>query len=125
MSSLLLNAQDVILYRKFKGQLEMPKFKGLLLFIPSVLVIAVEFKYLIIDNIGESNTVTLNSDQYWALAIPVFVLSFLVAALVMWVGFTMIVTKEPIRMTYDSAYEEAAGAVSSKENNNDKENSSS
>ena len=102
----------------------MAKFKGLLLFVPSVLIIIVELKFLILDNIGESDTVTLDADQYWALAIPVFVLTFMVAALVMWVGYTMIVTKEPIRMTYDSAYEEAAGSISDKKNNNSSDESS-
>lgn len=101
----------------------MAKLKGSLLFIPSILIIAVEFKYLILDNIGESDTVTLNANQYWALAIPVFFLTLLVELLIMWVGYTMIVTKEPIRMTYDSAYEEAAGAISSKENNDTKDDS--
>ncbi|MHA2097377.1 MAG: hypothetical protein ACW99A_01715 [Candidatus Kariarchaeaceae archaeon] len=98
----------------------MPKLKGLTLFIPSIVIIVVELKYLIIDNIGDSDSVTLNSEQYWALAIPVFILTFLIALLIMWVGYTMIVTKEPIRMTYDSAYEEAAGEISSKENNVEK-----
>lgn len=102
----------------------MAKLKGLLLFVPSVLIIAVEFKYLILDNIGESDTVTLDANQYWALAVPVFILTLLVELLIMWVGYTMIVTKEPIRMTYDSAYEEAAGALSSKKNNNTSDDSS-
>ena len=101
----------------------MPKLKGSLLFIPSLLVIVIELKYLILDNIQNSDTVTLDANQYWALAIPVFVITFLIALLIMWVGYTMIVSKESLKMTYDSAYEEAAGALSSNKNNATKDDS--
>ena len=93
----------------------MPKIKGTLLFIPSITMILLEFKYLIYDHIGNEESITLTNAQYWALAIPVFLTVFIFSMLTMWVGYTMIVTKEPVRMTYDSAYEEAAGEISSKE----------
>ena len=98
----------------------MLKLKGLFLLIPSLAIVVIELKYLILDNIGESDTVTLDANQYWALAIPVFVGTLITALLVSWVGYTMAITKDPIRMTYDSAYEEAAGEISSKENNTEK-----
>lgn len=101
----------------------MPKLKGLILLLPSLAVIIIEFKYLILDYLGDSESITLNAKQYWALAIPVFLSTTTAALVAMWVGYTMIVTKDPIRLTYDSAYEEAAGELLSKENDVDKEKS--
>ena len=98
----------------------MVKLKGLFLLVPSIAIVVVELKYLILDNIGNSDTVTLDANQYWALAIPVFIGTLITALLVSWVGYTMVITKDPIRMTYDSAYEEAAGELSSQENKSEK-----
>ena len=62
-----------------------------------------------VPHVGES--------QYWALAIPVFIITTCIALVGAWIGYTMIVTKEPIKMTYDSAYEEAAGEIADKSQN--------
>ncbi|MCH8905503.1 MAG: hypothetical protein IH840_00310 [Candidatus Heimdallarchaeota archaeon] len=73
-------------------------------------ILVAEIFYLAIDvDIGEN--VTLSSNQYWALALPVLTFTVLLSLLGFWIGFTMMVSKAPIKMTYDSAYEEAAGEL--------------
>ena len=82
--------------------------------LPALAAIFAELYLLIIKPLTDENVVTLDTNQYWALALPVFFGSLLVLVIVMWIGYTMIVTKEPIKKTYDSAYEEAAGELQEK-----------
>ncbi len=89
----------------------MAKTKGIAVIVPSILIVFLELYFLIIEPILDDKTATIDSDQYWALAIPVFIITMVIGLIMLWIGYTMIVTKEPIRMTYDSAYEEAAGEI--------------
>ncbi len=82
--------------------------------IPALAIIFAELYWLIIKPINGDNAVTLDSNQYWALALPVFFGTFVIMLVVMWIGYTMFVTTEPIKKTYDSAYEEAAGELHEK-----------
>ena len=88
----------------------MGKLRGLITVLIFGLIIGIEFKYLILDA-DTSSDKTLSTEQYWALTIPVFLIVTLISLLGMWIGYTMMVSKKPVRMTYDSAYEEAAGAL--------------
>ncbi|MHA2253023.1 MAG: hypothetical protein ACXAD7_21855 [Candidatus Kariarchaeaceae archaeon] len=89
----------------------MQKFRGLLIIVIMSIAAVLEVFYLIIDPLLNPNTPKLTEAQYWALVIPVFLFTFLISFMFIWIGYTMIVTKEPLRMTYDSAYEEAAGEL--------------
>ncbi|MHA2168339.1 MAG: hypothetical protein ACXAB7_00370 [Candidatus Kariarchaeaceae archaeon] len=89
----------------------MQKIRGLYIIIPSAIIIILELFYLIIDPLSDDQVPQIGESQYWALAIPVFFITSCIALIGVWIGYTMMVTKEPIKMTYDSAYEEAAGEI--------------
>ncbi len=89
----------------------MQKVRGSLIILPSAIIIILELFYLIIDPLNNDQVPQIGESQYWALAIPTFVITSCIALIALWIGYTMIITKEPIRMTYDSAYEEAAGEI--------------
>jgi len=86
--------------------------KGTLIIIPSIFIAIVELYLLIITPFIDDNNVSLSNRQYWAIAIPIFFLTFSFSLILVWIGYTMIVTKEPMRLSYDSAYEETAGDLS-------------
>jgi uncharacterized membrane protein len=89
----------------------MQKVRGLLIIIPSAIIIILELFYLIIDPLNNDQVPQIGESQYWALAIPTFIITTCIALVALWIGYTMVITKEPLRMTYDSAYEEAAGEI--------------
>lgn len=87
----------------------MRRIRGALTFIIAILLIFIQLYYLIIDPYRNSTRPTITTRQYWSLAIPVFLISTLFLLMISWIGYTMAITKEPIRIGYQQAYEEAAG----------------
>jgi hypothetical protein len=86
--------------------------RGMLLIIPSSIFAIIETYFLIIyplitDNLPDF----VNSGIYWALAIPVFMFTFGLSTMGVWIGYVMITTKEPVRFTYEEAYELAEKEV--------------
>ncbi|MHA2092733.1 MAG: hypothetical protein ACW98K_17955 [Candidatus Kariarchaeaceae archaeon] len=89
----------------------MQKVRGLLIIILSAIIIILELFYLIIDPLSNDQIPHIGESQYWALAIPTFIITTCIVLVALWIGYTMMITIEPIKMTYDSAYEEAAGEI--------------
>ncbi len=85
----------------------MSKFKGSLIFISGILIIGFEIYALIATKIMDQSGFTI---QYVGLIVPLLILSLTVGGVIAWVGYTMIVTKEPILLSYEEAYEEAINA---------------
>jgi hypothetical protein len=83
------------------------RIKGFILTIVGLFVIASQSYYLIIEPIIYGRDLQLSNQQYWAIVIPVFGLTFIFAFLMSWIGYTMITTPEPIRLDYEEAYEHA------------------
>ena len=86
--------------------------RGLLLIIPSFILTIIETYFLIVyplitDNLPEF----VNTGMYWALAIPVFVFTFGLTSMGVWIGYVMLSTEEPVRFTYEEAYELAEKEV--------------
>lgn len=89
----------------------MTKLRGLLLLIPSILVALIEVYFIIIEPILNGINLHLTNTQYWAIAIPVATMTTVFAIIGAWIGYTMIVTPEPIRFTYEEAYEDALNEI--------------
>ncbi|MDH5401844.1 MAG: hypothetical protein OEY49_05065 [Candidatus Heimdallarchaeota archaeon] len=84
----------------------MVKFRGLFLIIPSLFAIVFEIYFLIYTKIS-SPSVTLTEGQYWGLAIPTLGVVLIIGLSGFWIGYTMMVTPDPIRFTYEEAYQNA------------------
>lgn len=93
----------------------MAKIKGLTIMIPPILIALVEIYYLIIQPLINDQTPNLSSTQYWALALPVALGMIFMSVIAIWIGYTMIVTPQPIRFTYEEAYEAATELNDEKE----------
>lgn len=83
----------------------MAKIKGSLLLLPSLAFGLGELYFLIIQPLSEGDNFTITTAHYWALAIPMFLFAFIMASMGAWIGYTMIVTAEPIKFNYDEAYD--------------------
>ncbi|MHA2503064.1 MAG: hypothetical protein ACXAE3_09350 [Candidatus Kariarchaeaceae archaeon] len=87
----------------------MAKIRGSIFLGASLLLIAYEIYFLVIEPILNQDTdLSLTSNQYWAIVVPILILISLLAGAVGWIGYTMIVTPVPIRLDYEEAYEAAA-----------------
>lgn len=93
----------------------MAKIKGITIMIPPILIALVEIYYLIIQPLINDQTPNLSSEQYWALALPVAFAMIFMSVIAIWIGYTMIVTPQPIRFTYEEAYEAATELNDEKE----------
>ena len=86
--------------------------RGILLIIPSIILTLVETYFLIIYPLITENLPDFaNTGVYWAMAIPVFVFTFGLTTMGIWIGYVMITTEEPVRFTYEEAYELAEQEV--------------
>lgn len=90
----------------------MAVLRGISLIIPSIILTIVETYFLIvypliIENLPEF----VNTAMYWALVIPVFMFTFGLTTMGVWIGYVMITTEEPVRFTYEEAYELAEKEV--------------
>lgn len=101
----------------------MRTFKGIILLLVGVAVTLFEVIALIYFPLTQGNSTGFSDIQYWGLVLPSLFVTLLFSLIMTWVGYTMIVTKEPVRFTYEQAYESAlsdAGGVDSNSGNDKK-----
>ena len=82
----------------------MRTLKGIILMLIAVAIAGLEIYFLLIEPLVTENTVSISSGQYWSIAIPLVIIIFGFMALLFTVGFTIIRTPEPLRLTYEDAY---------------------
>lgn len=86
----------------------MASLKGIFILGLSIIVAIIELYYIIIEPFMNGVNIQATPSQYWSVAIPVFVITFVIALTSAWIAYTMITTPEPIKLTYEEAYEVAA-----------------
>ncbi len=89
----------------------MRTLKGVTLLILGIVVTVFETYVLIIDPFINGNSTGFQGLQYWGLVFPSYFITLLISLIFAWVGYTMIVTDEPVRLTYEQAYEIALEEV--------------
>ncbi len=89
--------------KKSKGTAQ--KIRGLTISTIFLALIAVETYYVIIEPLQNGINLQTTPSQYWSLAIPVFAMVTILSTVSAWIGFTMYRTPEPIKLTYEEAYE--------------------
>lgn len=78
--------------------------KGFLLIIPSLLFLIFEAWALLYVPIANEDY-SIHSLQYWSIVIPFFLMFIVIGGTAAYIGYTMIVTPEPHKISYDEAYE--------------------
>ncbi len=86
----------------------MRRLRGFLIMVITSIFLVYETYYLIIDAILKSDM--LNPNRYWATAIPVFMGVFVMSSMTIYIGYTMLVAQEPMKLTYEQAYDLAVDA---------------
>ncbi|MCY3413590.1 MAG: hypothetical protein INQ03_18250 [Candidatus Heimdallarchaeota archaeon] len=83
------------------------KIRGLLTMFIFIIIIFIETYFIIIEPIQNGIDLQSSPSQYWGLAIPVYLMVSILSAITAWIGFTMYRTPEPIKLTYEEAYQVA------------------
>lgn len=91
------------------------KIIGAVMAAVSVLVIIVEFIYLIYVPLTDSTSDFVGSGVYWALALPLFLGVAGVLLITTWIGVTLIRTPPPEAWDFEDLEEEDATAVEEEE----------
>ena len=82
----------------------MRALNGVIILLVSLVTLFIDLYYLLIEPLLNGPRFQPNSNQYWAIALPVAVGTLVFLGTSSWIGFTMIRTKEPIRVTYEEGY---------------------
>ena len=85
----------------------MRTLKGFILFLFGIFVTVFETYVLIVTPFLNKNSTGYPDIQYWGLVFPSYFITLLISLVLAWVGYTMMTTKEPVRFTYEQAYENA------------------
>ncbi len=101
----------------------MRTLKGIILLLVGAGVTIFETMALIYFPIANGNSTGFSDIQYWGLVLPSLFVTLLFSLIMAWVGYTMVTTKEPVRFTYEQAYEAALSDAGMVDNNSNQENS--
>ena len=82
----------------------MRALNGAIILLFSLVALFIDFFYLLMEPLLKGPNFQPSSNQYWAIALPVAVGTLVFLGTSSWIGFTMIRTKEPIRLTYEEGY---------------------
>jgi hypothetical protein len=71
--------------------------------------------YVLIFQPFSTNDFTMTEQRYWSLVIPIYLIVFVMVSITVWIGYTMVTTPEPVRFTYEEAYEVALAEENNEE----------
>ncbi|RMG20971.1 MAG: hypothetical protein D6732_27795 [Methanobacteriota archaeon] len=101
----------------------MRTLKGVILLLIGLGVTVFELIALIYVPIVKGNSTGFSDIQYWGLVLPSLFVTLLFSLIMAWVGYTMVTTKEPVRFTYEQAYEAALSDMGMVDGNSEKQGS--
>ncbi len=85
----------------------MRTLKGILILLIALGALVWDLYYLVAEPLMMGSNFQFGINQYWAIAVPVGIGSFVFFGTTAWIGFTMARTKEPLRVSYEEGYQTA------------------